>query len=137
MDLLRAFQPWATMLFNTNFAVNFLLYCVSGRNFRKSLRRLVTSNNSKEIHSQLPRMSSQHGHHRSTGLPAERSPNVQRTSGFEREATTVHRNSSVAMSEHQGPPQIVFTRVEGAQESGSNDRSTFSDVNGNKTTTTL
>ena len=35
-----AAQQWANILFNTNFSVNFLLYCVSGRNFRKSLRNL-------------------------------------------------------------------------------------------------
>jgi len=29
------------LLFNTNFAVNFLLYCLSGRNFRKSLWIIV------------------------------------------------------------------------------------------------
>jgi hypothetical protein len=28
------------LLFNTNFAVNFLLYCLSGRNFRQSLRNI-------------------------------------------------------------------------------------------------
>lgn len=42
MDILRVIQAWATQLFNTNFAVNFLLYCVSGRNFRQSLKRLIT-----------------------------------------------------------------------------------------------
>jgi len=29
------------LLFNTNFAVNFLLYCLSGRNFRKSLKNIL------------------------------------------------------------------------------------------------
>lgn len=39
-EILQALQPWANMLFNTNFAVNFLLYCVSGRNFRNSLKKI-------------------------------------------------------------------------------------------------
>jgi hypothetical protein len=35
--LYAAQQLSNVLLFNTNFAVNFLLYCLSGRNFRKSL----------------------------------------------------------------------------------------------------
>ncbi|CAL8074619.1 unnamed protein product [Orchesella dallaii] len=40
-DFLEAAQVWTNILFNTNFAVNFLLYCVSGRNFRKSLKNII------------------------------------------------------------------------------------------------
>jgi len=37
-EQLHAAQQWSNILFNTNFSVNFLLYCVSGKSFRKSLR---------------------------------------------------------------------------------------------------
>ncbi|ODN01634.1 Relaxin-3 receptor 1 [Orchesella cincta] len=40
-EFLHAAQAWTNILFNTNFAVNFLLYCVSGRNFRKSLKNII------------------------------------------------------------------------------------------------
>ncbi|CAG7715012.1 unnamed protein product [Allacma fusca] len=38
---LQAVQQWTNILFNTNFGVNFLLYCLSGRNFRKSLWSII------------------------------------------------------------------------------------------------
>lgn len=40
-ELLHAAQLWTNILFNTNFAINFLLYCVSGRNFRQSLKNMI------------------------------------------------------------------------------------------------
>ncbi|KAK9499345.1 hypothetical protein O3M35_002396 [Rhynocoris fuscipes] len=34
-------QQYCYILFNTNFGINFALYCVSGQNFRKALLSLV------------------------------------------------------------------------------------------------
>ncbi|CAG7728869.1 unnamed protein product [Allacma fusca] len=39
-EALFAAQLWANILFNMNFSVNFLLYCVSGRNFRLSVKNI-------------------------------------------------------------------------------------------------
>lgn len=33
---------WAQLLLSANFAVNFLLYCLSGSNFRKTLRKVIS-----------------------------------------------------------------------------------------------
>ncbi|KAK3850622.1 hypothetical protein Pcinc_042684, partial [Petrolisthes cinctipes] len=42
-DLLYTLQQVSTLLFYTNFAINFLLYCVSGQNFRRALATLFLS----------------------------------------------------------------------------------------------
>ncbi len=38
IKVILAFQPWAMKLFDTNFAVNFLLYRMKGKDFLSSLR---------------------------------------------------------------------------------------------------
>lgn len=38
--LIYNLQQWSQLPFNLNFAINFLLYCVSGQNFRRSLKML-------------------------------------------------------------------------------------------------
>ncbi|KAG7313539.1 hypothetical protein JYU34_000682 [Plutella xylostella] len=36
-----ALQQLALMFFNTNFGINFILYCMSGQNFRRALRQML------------------------------------------------------------------------------------------------
>jgi hypothetical protein len=47
MMLHAAQQLSNILLFNTNFAVNFLLYCFSGKNFRKSLKNALIRTSQK------------------------------------------------------------------------------------------
>ncbi|XP_044764663.1 neuropeptides capa receptor [Coccinella septempunctata] len=38
---LQQLQQWCQLLFYTNFGINFILYCVSGKNFRRALKNLL------------------------------------------------------------------------------------------------
>ncbi|XP_035706386.1 uncharacterized protein LOC110846889 [Folsomia candida] len=42
LQRLNVAQHWANILFNTNFAINFLLYCCSGKAFRRSIKNLFS-----------------------------------------------------------------------------------------------
>lgn len=66
-DLLQALQMWTNLLFNTNFAVNFLLYCVSGKNFRKSLRNIMLRKCNNKLPNSWTSMSKTK--HESIGIP--------------------------------------------------------------------
>lgn len=39
--LFRALEPWGNLLFNTNFAINFILYYIGCRNFRETLKQFL------------------------------------------------------------------------------------------------
>jgi hypothetical protein len=40
LDHLIVLQHISYILFNTNFGINFVLYCVSGQNFRRALKTM-------------------------------------------------------------------------------------------------
>lgn len=40
--LLEIMQPVCNMLFNTNFGINFILYCATGQNFRRAMIRMFS-----------------------------------------------------------------------------------------------
>ncbi|XP_045464273.1 neuropeptides capa receptor isoform X2 [Harmonia axyridis] len=39
--ILQQLQQWCQLLFYTNFGINFILYCASGKNFRRALKKLL------------------------------------------------------------------------------------------------
>jgi len=68
--MLHAAQQFSNiLLFNTNFAVNFLLYCMSGRNFRESVKAVLlgmkTRNSSYRAPSSFNLLSIRGNHNRS------------------------------------------------------------------------